>query len=124
VAALGQGVVIGFFGYVGSDADGGGHLRFGEFGSHVSSSVALQGRWSLWLRWMSAGLEDFGSQLWKKFPFLLDWTHVGVIALLEASSRSLCIHLLWFFLWRKTSNPRDRAMEALVCVFLLFEGIV
>jgi hypothetical protein len=48
---------------------------------------------------------------------------VGVMILLEASSRSLCARLPQFLLWKESSDPLDRAMEALVCVFLLLGGI-
>jgi hypothetical protein len=41
-------------------------------GPKVSGS-AWQGRWSVWLKQVSAGSEGFGSRLWKKFSFLLDW---------------------------------------------------
>jgi hypothetical protein len=50
--------------------------------------------------------------------------YVGVMTLLEASSRSLCAHLPRFLLRREISDPLDLAMEALVCVFLLLGGIV
>jgi hypothetical protein len=69
-ATPGQGVVANFFGCMGSNEDGGGRLRSGEVGSQVSGSVAWPGRWSVWLRQLSAGSEGFGSQLRKKFPFL------------------------------------------------------
>jgi hypothetical protein len=66
-------VVAGFFGFVGSDEDGGELLCSGEVSSQVSGSVAWQGRWSVWLKRMSAGSEGFGLQLRKKFSFLLGW---------------------------------------------------
>jgi hypothetical protein len=51
-------------------------------------------------------------------------TSEDVMTLLEASSRSLCVRLSWFLLQRETLDPRDRVMEALVCVFLLLGGII
>jgi hypothetical protein len=51
-------------------------------------------------------------------------TSVDVMTLLEASLRSLCVRLPRFLLRRETSDPWDRAMEALACVFLLLGGIV
>jgi hypothetical protein len=51
-------------------------------------------------------------------------TSMDVMTLLEASSRSLCVRLPPFLIRRETSDPRNRAMEALVCVFLLLGGIV
>jgi hypothetical protein len=51
-------------------------------------------------------------------------THVGVMTLLEASSRSLCIRRPQFLLWRETLDPLDWVMEVLVCVFILLWGII
>jgi hypothetical protein len=48
----------------------------------------------------------------------------GVVTLLEASSKSLCVRLPWFLLRRKTLDPRDQAVKARVCVFVLLGGIV
>jgi hypothetical protein len=49
---------------------------------------------------------------------------MGLMILLEASSRSPCARLPRFLLRRETSDPLDRGMEALVCIFLLLGGIV
>jgi hypothetical protein len=70
-AAPGQGVVASFFGSVGSVEDGGGRLHSGEVGSQVSGNIAWQGRWCVWMRRMSTDSEGAGSQLRKKFMFLL-----------------------------------------------------
>jgi hypothetical protein len=68
--APGLGEVANFFGCVGSDEVGGERLCSDEVGLKVSGST-WQGRWSVWLRQLLAGSEGFGSQLRKKFPFLL-----------------------------------------------------
>jgi hypothetical protein len=54
-------VVDGFFGCVGSEEVGGGRLHSDEVGSAGELQRAWQGRWSLWLRQVSADSEVFGS---------------------------------------------------------------
>jgi hypothetical protein len=84
----------------------------------VGVVVAAVGRFGRF--WLTAP-EEVPVLAWLKPAMVM---HVGVVTLLEALSTSLCIRLSWFLLRRETLDPWDWAMEALVCVFLLFGGIV
>jgi hypothetical protein len=72
---------------------------------------------------VEAGVSRFGN-FWLTTSEEIPVLAMDVMTLLEASPRSLCVRLPPFLLRRETSYPRDRAMEALVCAFLLLGGIV